>query len=207
MISDFFNKHCREYDAWYEKNRFTYLSELEAVKKALPEKGYGLEIGVGSGRFAAPLGISVGIDPSKKMVEIAGQRGVEAQKGTGERLSFEDSVFDYVVIIVTLCFVADPVKVIAEAARVLKPGGRIITGIVDKRSFLGRFYLEKNSIFYEYARFFDIEELTMMLKKEGFVDFAYYQTIFNYPDKIDAVQLPEEGYGKGGFVVISANKS
>ena len=205
-MSDFFDEHYQEYDAWYDRNKFAYLSELEAVKKALPEKGYGLEIGVGSGRFAAPLGITVGIDPSKKMVELARGRGVDARLGAGEEISFKDSTFDYVAIIVTLCFVQDPEKVIAESERALKPGGKIIIGIIDKESFLGAFYQKKGSIFYGHARFFDIKEVMQMLEVEGFSKFSYYQTVFDYPDKLSAIEKPREGFGEGGFIVISAVK-
>ena len=205
-MSDFFDKHYQEYDAWYERNRFAYLSELEAVKKVLPQKGYGLEVGVGSGRFAGFLGVDVGIDPSKKMAELARGRGVDARFGLGEELPFEDSTFDYVVIIVTLCFVQDPEKVITESARVLKSGGKIIIGIVDKESFLGKHYQEKGSIFYGHSRFFDIKEVVQMLRATEFSDFSYYQTVFNYPDKLSTVEIPLKGYGKGGFVVIGASK-
>lgn len=83
-MDDPFSEHYSKYDAWYEENRFAYLSELEAVKKVLPDNGYGLEIGTGSGRFALSLGISVGIDPSEKMVELAGKRGVDARLGKGK---------------------------------------------------------------------------------------------------------------------------
>jgi len=206
MMSDFFDKHYKRYDAWYYENKLAYLSELEAVKKVLPTEGYGLEIGVGSGRFAGPLGITVGIDPSKKMVELARGRGVDARLGVGEELSFKDSTFDYVAIIVTLCFVRNPGKVITESVRVLKPEGKLIVGIIDKESFLGKFYQKKGSIFYGHARFFAIEEIARMLKAAGFNDFSYYQTIFDYPDKLSVVEKPHKGFGKGGFVVIGAVK-
>lgn len=203
-MSNFFDEHYQEYDRWYERNRFAYLSELEAVKKVLPKKGYGLEIGVGSGRFAEPLGINIGIDSSEKMIGLARARGVNARIGSGEELPFDDATFDYVAIIVTLCFVQDPEKVIAEAARVLRPNGKIIVGIIDKESFLGKFYQEKESIFYGYATFFTIKEVVLKLKAAGFKAFSYYQTIFNYLDKIDTVQEPQEGCGQGGFVVIQS---
>jgi len=52
-----FDIYPKEYDNWYEENKFAYLSEIEALKKVIPEKGEGLEIGVGTGRFAQPLRI------------------------------------------------------------------------------------------------------------------------------------------------------
>ncbi|MCK4851571.1 MAG: class I SAM-dependent methyltransferase [Candidatus Omnitrophica bacterium] len=205
-MSTFFDEHYKKYDAWYDENKLAYLSELEAVKKALPEKGHGLEIGVGSGRFAAPLGVTAGIDPSKKMVELAVKRGVDARLGSGERLAFEDSFFDHVLIIVTLCFVRSAEKVISESARVLKKGGKVIIGIIDKESFLGKFYQQKGSIFYGRARFFNVKEVVELLETAGFSDLSYYQTVFDYPDRLNAVEEPRQGFGKGGFVVISAMK-
>ncbi|MGB2599662.1 MAG: SAM-dependent methyltransferase, partial [Candidatus Omnitrophota bacterium] len=90
--------------------------------------------------------------------------------------------------------------------RVLKSDGKVIIGIINKESFLGKFYQKKGSIFYGQARFFDIEEVVQMLRASGFSNFSYYQTIFDYPDKLSAVEKPLEGFGEGGFVVISAVK-
>jgi len=70
-MSTIFDKYYKKYDAWYDRNKFVYLAELKAIRKVLPEKGKGLEIGVGTGRFAQALGIATGIDPSRKMIEIA----------------------------------------------------------------------------------------------------------------------------------------
>jgi len=205
-MNTIFDKYYKEYDAWYIKNGFAYLSEIEAVKKVLPENGKGLEIGVGTGRFAAVLGIEYGIDPSEKMLEIAGKRGVKVKLAAGENLPFENSVFDYAAAIIALCFTQDPQKVLKEANRVLKQRGKIIIGIIDKDSFLGKLYLEKKSVFYKYAKFFSVEELTGLLKETGFEKFSYYQTIFNSLDEISSVETPQIGFGEGGFVVVSGEK-
>ncbi len=69
-MKNIFDKRYKKYDAWYKENKFAYLSELEAIRKVLPKKGKGLEIGVGTGRFAAPLGIKFGIDPSEDMIQL-----------------------------------------------------------------------------------------------------------------------------------------
>jgi ubiquinone/menaquinone biosynthesis C-methylase UbiE len=202
-----FERNYKRYDFWYERNKFAYLSELEAIKKILPKKGRGLEIGVGTGRFAAPLGIATGIDPSRNMLRIARQRGVDARLGYGERLPFKKAAFDYVAIIITICFVGDPQRVIKEAGRVLKKNGKIIIGIVDKHSFLGKFYKQKKSVFYKKADFFSVEEMKDLLKTAGFNRFSFRQTIFQLPDKVNSIEKPQKGFGRGGFVVIGAKKS
>ena len=205
-MKNIFDRYYQKYDTWYDKHKFAYLSELEAIKKVFPKKGKGLEIGVGTGRFAAPLGIKYGIDPSKKMLEIARKRGVEVKLGYGENLPFAGATFDYVAIIITLCFVKDPRKVLSEARRVLKKNGKVIIGIIDRDSFLGKFYRKKKSIFYKQANFFNVRKITNLLKEAGFKRLSYYQTIFKLPDEIDSVEMPQKGFGKGGFVVISGEK-
>ncbi len=201
-----FNHNYKKYDLWYERNKFAYLSELEAVKKVLPKRGEGLEIGVGTGRFAAPLGITAGVDPSKNMIKIAKKRGIDVRLGYGERLPFKNNTFDYITIIITICFVKDPRKVLEEARRVLKKNGKIIVGIIDKDGFLFLFYQKKKSIFYKKAIFFNIREITDLLKGMSFSNFSYYQTLYKFPAEIKSVQKPRKGFGQGGFVVISGEK-
>jgi hypothetical protein len=79
-----FERHKAKYEKWFEKNVFAYKSELQAIRYLLPKKGTGLEIGVGTGRFAEPLGIRVGIEPSKAMREVAQKRGIEVIGGVAE---------------------------------------------------------------------------------------------------------------------------
>lgn len=201
-----FDRYWKKYDAWYDRNKLVYLSELEALRKVLPKDSRGLEIGVGTGRFASALGTTLGIDPSEEMLEAAQQRGVNVRRGFGEKLIFFDEAFDYVSIIITLCFVRDPFKVLQESHRVLKQDGRIIVGIIDRESFLGEFYRRKKSIFYKQANFFNVKELTDLLKDAGFARFTYYQTVFHLPEKIDFIEEPKKGFGKGGFVVVSGEK-
>lgn len=201
-----FDQHYKKYDTWYDKNIFAYLSELEAIRKVMPSVGRGLEIGVGTGRFAAPLNITFGIDPSHNMLEIASRRGVNVRWGFGEDLPFLENFFDYVAIIITLCFVDDPLKVLRESRRVLKSDGELILGIIDKDSFLGKNYQQKKSHFYKIAHFFSIAELERLLNEAGYRQFFYYQTLFSFPEKIKSMEKPCKGYGKGGFVVIDAKK-
>ncbi len=206
-MKNIFDQYYQKYDAWYSRNKFTYLSELEALKKVIPQEGKGLEIGVGTGRFASPLGIKYGIDPSRNMIKIARTRGIDARLNSGEHLVFKDGIFDFVAIIITLAFTRKPYIVLKEAKRVLKKNGKIVIGIIDRNSFLGKFYQRKKGIFYKHANLLSIEEVTDLLKILGFNKFSYYQSVFNYPDRINSVQKPRKGFGKGGFVVISARKT
>lgn len=206
-MKNIFDQNVGRYDAWYDRHEKAYLSELRAIRKLLPSKGKGLEIGVGTGRFAVPLGIKTGIDPSKKMIEIARLRGVDARWGLGEFLPFRDASFDYAVLIFTLCFVKKPCKVLAETHRILRKNGALIAGIVPKDSFLGKIYQQKGSIFYKNACFFTVSELVIMLTKTGFGNFNFCQTLSRLPDKIKRVENPQAGFGESGFVVVSCRKN
>ncbi len=201
-----FDRYYKRYDGWYKKNKFAYLSEVAAIKRILPKGGRGLEIGVGTGRFASALGTRYGVDPSKNMLRFAKRRGINVLLSAGERLPFRDRSFSYVTIIITICFVNHPKEVLREAKRVLRKGGKLIVGIIDKNSFLGRFYQNKKSVFYKHARFFSVNELVSFLKSIGFYKFTFYQTIFDFPDKINKVEEPKKGFGRGGFVAIGGKK-
>ncbi|MDP2845305.1 MAG: hypothetical protein Q8N79_04420 [Candidatus Methanoperedens sp.] len=69
---EIFEKYAQEYDEWFDVNRFAYQSEVLALKKFIPENSKSLEVGVGTGRFAVPLGIKVGIEPAKRVLKPAG---------------------------------------------------------------------------------------------------------------------------------------
>ena len=79
-----FEAHPERYDAWFERHDAACVSELLALRPFVPLAGRGPEIGVGSGRFAAPLGVQVGIDPSPTLLEraCAGYRGARGRRRT-----------------------------------------------------------------------------------------------------------------------------
>jgi ubiquinone/menaquinone biosynthesis C-methylase UbiE len=200
-----FETYSDEYDQWFENHRDFYASELEAIRQLLPPPGAkGMEVGVGSGKFAGPLGIKMGVEPSEKMANKARFKGIDVCSGIAEALPFPDGRFDFVLMVTTLCFVDDVVQSLKEIYRVLKFTGCIIVGFVDKESELGRQYSEKKerSRFYKEATFFSAFEVLKDLKGSGFAITNVLQTLISE----ESPQTLLEGFGRGAFVVIKGKK-
>lgn len=204
-----FEQYASEYDAWFERNQPAYEAELGAVRAVLPSSGVGLEIGVGTGRFAVPLCIRAGIDPSPAMAAIARSRGIEVTIGKAELLPFTAEEFDYALMVTTICFVDDLDAAFREAARVLKPGGSFVVGFIDRESPLGRLYAARKDRdpFYRHARFYSVEEVSSQMEKAGFDKPVASQTVFCSGDSVLRKQQPiQSGHGEGSFVVLKATK-
>jgi ubiquinone/menaquinone biosynthesis C-methylase UbiE len=203
-----FEKYAKQYEEWFEENRWVYEAEVRAVKDMLPAGGQCIEIGVGTGRFAEPLGIKIGVEPSKCMREIAQNRGIQVLDGVAEELPFGDSEFDFVLMVTTVCFVDDIGKALLEAHRVLSNGGSLIIGFVDRNSMLGQFYLDrkKENVFYKNATFFSVDELIKLMAQIGFGGFDFRQTIFRTLSEITENEPIRDGYGEASFVVVRAKK-
>jgi ArsR family transcriptional regulator len=113
---------------------------VEAALLALiPEHDAGrlLDIGTGTGRvlelLAPRISQGVGVDASKAMLALARSR--LARAGIGHcsvrladmyRLPLAEASFDIAVMQMVLHYAEDPPGVLAEVARVLRPGGRLI---------------------------------------------------------------------------------
>lgn len=203
-----FEKHTDKYEIWFTKNRWVYEAELLAVKELIPKTGQGIEIGVGSGRFASPLGIRLGIEPSTNMGKIAQERGIQISEGVAENLPLKKSKFDFALMVTAVCFLDDINKSFQEAYRILQENGLFIVGIVDRESPVGQIYLkhQQANVFYKEATFYSVDEIVKCMKYVGFRDFDYRQTIFKQLAKITDGEPVQTGYGKGSFVVICGIK-
>jgi len=122
-----FESFSEEYDEWFVKNKDKYEAELHAIRNFIPSKGNGLEVGVGSGKFAAPLGIKTGIEPSEKMAEKAKGLGIKVINGIAEDLPFQNRSFDFVLIDGW-----DRHGCVLNALAKLRPGGCIYLDNSDK---------------------------------------------------------------------------
>ena len=204
--TDPFEKYSKEYDNWFIRNKDIYQAELKAINSLIPINKEGIEIGVGSGRFALPLGIKIGVEPSKKMAEISRKRGIQVYQAVAEKLPFIDKQFDFILMISTICFLDDLIKSFKESYRVLKNDGLIIVGFVDKESILGTHYQlkRKKSKFYKDATFYSGKEVLVLLRKTDFKNIVMRQTVFSSNTR--RINLVKDGYGEGIFVIIIAIK-
>lgn len=198
-----FEKYYDKYDNWFEKNLDIYHAELETLRQLIPlPPARGLEVGVGSGRFASSLGIGTGVEPSENMASKAEKRGINVFHNVAEDLPFNDSMFDFVLMVTTLCFVDDIHQSLKEARRVISPVGCIIVGFIDKDSELGQQYMAKRNtnVFYKDANFISTLQLSEYLKNAGFEKLIFKQTLI--PEEPKEIIL--NGYGRGAFVAVKA---
>jgi ubiquinone/menaquinone biosynthesis C-methylase UbiE len=99
-------------------------------------RGRTIDVGAGTGANLGlfPEGLSeiVMAEPDPHMIKhlrpklTAANADIELVEAGAERLSFADDSFDTVVFTLVLCTVPDPTAALAEAARILKPGGQML---------------------------------------------------------------------------------
>jgi SAM-dependent methyltransferase len=204
-----FEAHSGRYDRWFQRHEAAYHSELLAIRALLPWKGRGLEIGVGTGRFAAPLGVQVGLDPALAMLARAGQRQIKVVQGIAEALPFVEGVFDRALMVVVLSFLDDAKAGLLEIRRVLRPGGVLVLGFIDHGCPAGRDYLARHAhkVFFRDATFFSAAEVDGLLKKTGFHDLCWVQTLCRRPEEMTEIEPLQPGHGDGAFVAVRATRA
>ena len=208
-----FDGLAERYGAWYDtaSGQVLFDVDLGALRPLLAgTAGPRLEVGVGSGRFAAALGLEVGLDPAETPLRLAKARGVRVLRGVGSQLPFADNTFEAVAVIVTLCFVEEPAAVLAEVGRVLRPDGRLVVGLVALDSAWGRSYVEKGRAghpFYNHARFETLAEHHLMLAVAGFRLVEARSTLFQAPsDEPVAEPVRSDVVAGAGFVALAAQR-
>ena len=205
-----FNDHVAEYEEWYKKHPYVFKSEVAAIKELMPkgENIHGIEVGLGTGRFAKALGIKEGIEPSVNMRAVAEKKKIFVMNAVAEKLPYKSLRFDFVLMTFCISYFADVQEAFKEAFRVLKKKGCLIVGFIDKNSRIGKYYEDKkpNSIFYKHANFYSVNKVEEELKKVGFKELQFSQTLFHALDKTDSTETPLPGYGKGSYVLIKAVK-
>jgi len=132
---------------------------------------------------------------------------VRVASGIAEALPFADAQFGYALLVTTICFVSNIETTLTEARRVLRPGGYLVIGFIDRESVLGREYLEHQAenAFYRKATFYSAAEVDALMEKTGFEERTWLQTLSRPLAQIKSIEPVEPGTGQGAFVVVRAH--
>ena len=185
-----------------------------------------LDVGSGDGAFAVEAArrgaVVTGVDPDPAMRAAAAARaratGVDLRLGDGraEQLPFADGTFDLVFAATVLCFVSEADAAIREMARVLRPGGRLILGELNRWSSWTALRWAKGlagSRTWRSARFQTATQLRRSMAAAGLTVMSVDGAVF-YPQFAAAARLMapwDRWLGRrttfgAAFVVISARK-
>ncbi len=208
--------------------RITEKLELDLVLELagpLEEKRL-LDVGTGDGTYAiaaAERGAQVvGLDVSQEMLDAARLRAeqagleLELREGWAEALPFDDGEFDLVLAVTILCFVAEPQKAVAEMARVLAPGGRLVLADLGRWSTWAAWRRVKGvfgSRTWRDVRFWSVVSLSEVVTAAGLAVEQVRGSVY-YPPVGMAARLMapiDRGLGRvvpsvGAFIVVSARK-
>jgi len=181
------------YDSWFG----TPLgSTVDALEKDLlhelagPRAGErALEVGTGTGHFALDLaqrGLTVvGLDLSAPMLAVARSKDTTVRwlLGDAAALPLAISSFDLVLSVTALEFVADHKRAMEEMWRVVRPGGRLVIGVLNASSpwaLARRRESRTRETPFSHAHFFYPWEFVGLLRRLGSV--AWNSSVFVGPD-------------------------
>lgn len=214
-----FDKFYNGYDQWYDTPVGRYVDQVETdvvfdlLNPEADEKI--LDLGCGTGNFSYKLlngECSVtGVDISKKMLSIARQKSdstdIDFFEMDGYDLQFDDNTFDKVLSVAAFEFISEPQKVINEMLRVVKPGGTVVIGTIQKGGDWAEMY--KSEIFkgsaYEEAMFKDYNDFKTIKPEQFdnhkeclFIPPGLADETYNMENEKEYMDLDK----KGGFVCV-----
>ena len=168
------------YDSWFDTSLGGTADRLQkrlVFRMAKPQAGESaLDVGTGTGHYACALasrGLRViGVDSSEAMLNVARAKGAPVvwQWGEAESLVFSDNTFDLVLSITALEFALDAPRALGEMFRVLRPGGRLVVGVLNADSPWGQVYMRearKHDTPFRYAHLYTHAEFLDLLGVHG----------------------------------------
>ncbi|MHB8106954.1 MAG: class I SAM-dependent methyltransferase [Candidatus Cryosericum sp.] len=228
-----FDSTADTYDSWYTTPLGAYEDELE---NALVFRHVGivrgktvLDVGCGTGLYSIRLSESgadvTAVDISLKMIEIARHKARDRgqyiwyDEADMAKLPYENRTFDLVVSITALEFATDPLLALMEMARVLRPGGKLIVGVLNNDSPWAdarRERAKREASIYGTAHFFSSSDLRLLFHRTGtFGALTMESCIYTLPDEEkfqDRTAARQELVGRmfkpltGAFLVGTARK-
>ena len=141
------------------------------VTRHFPPDAELLDVGCGSAWLGEHFGRYTGVDASEEAVAAAAGRGRQVVRSdVGEPLPFPDARFDGVVLKDLLEHVADPVALVREVHRVLRPGGRTFASSPDAQRWVWDDYTHRRP----YTR----KSLRLLFADQGFrVERVGYESV------------------------------
>ncbi|NJE25547.1 class I SAM-dependent methyltransferase [Thermococcus sp. MV5] len=202
-MAEYFDKIAHRYDDWYKTKVGQYVNRTEkklVFSMIKSKNGKALDLGCGTGNYTLELytrGFDVvGVDLSEEMLKIARKKlpRVKFIRANAYSLPFKENTFDLVLTITMFEFIHKPELALNEIYRVLRPGGEVVIGTMNGKSFWFIFKRIK-SLFeetaYRYARFYTPSELESLMKGAGFEDVESKGIIF-FPSFFPFVKLAEK---------------
>lgn len=167
------------------RNRF-FLEAYPVIKKYFQEKADKigakiLEVGTGTGRYGLKIAqdfpeskifltdiLEESLGLARKLAEGWGINNVEFKKEDARRMSFPNNEFDIVFSDAVIQHLPDDLAAVREMVRVLKPGGRIVLSVVNKRNFHTLYKMLKGRKYeYGYEKSYTRSELRKILEENG----------------------------------------
>lgn len=203
-----FDERAAEYDAWFEESLLFAIERTALQELTTPLWGPKLEVGVGPGRFAEALGVAFGVDPAQAPLLLAEKRGVRVTRAVGEALPYAGQSMQTVLMLFTFCFLADPLQVLRECRRVLKPEGHLVLGLIAADSPWGRMLRKKKKDghpFYLQARFYEPDQVEQCLQGSGFNVVEKRSSLMQKPGALREMEHSRAGLvSQAGFLVLVA---
>lgn len=181
----------------WDRIRRTYIDEalsLQVLSSLIRPEAVAVDVGTGTGEVLLALAHTaakvIGIDSSEKMLAACRQRvaeneltNVELVLGNAEVLPLGDASCDTALCSMLLHHLGDPGRGVAEMARIVKPGGRVIIGDLVKHDFDWT-----REIMADVWLGFTEPQIRDWLAAAGLVDVAYTCTIV--PSPVDPDSAP-----------------
>jgi ubiquinone/menaquinone biosynthesis C-methylase UbiE len=192
LVTGVFDKAAKSYDNWYLNSigMYAFRSELMGLEALLPPSGLGVDIGAGTGIFAAHLSTAerdvVCIDPSPGMLMMAHKRGLPAILATAESLPMKIGSLDFAYAVTVIEFLADPVKALHSISVILKEDAFLVLLFINRKSRWGEQYskqAEEEDPIFSHSKLYTEEEVSSLLEKAGFEPLKTMGTLTAPPDE------------------------
>ena len=152
--------------------------EADAAVRCLPSVPHGhlLDVGCGSGDWLLEMrqrGWTVeGFDFDENAVKLARQKGLKVECGSLEEQNYAADSFDAITLNHVIEHVPDPVRTLAECARILKPGGKLVLFTPNTTSLGHRWFKEfwRGLEPPRHLHIFSMKSLRRTLASAGFQD-------------------------------------